>query len=194
MPAFFRSSILALTLCASVSTPTAYASCVLEYSTVVRARFIRCESAQFYWDASGGDRAVHEAIERELDLSDPRTRELRRARIYQGLPNPLGPRSKFVAIVHIDWQVTTTPWQPPYTATVELRSDPRNVRETVRYLWHGPPEACNAAPGTSVDLWVTGACCDTLSTAEEGCRIQMSYAEPAPEPLRRVLVKALEGR
>jgi hypothetical protein len=90
--------------------------------------------------------------------------------------------------------VTTTPWQPPYTAALERKSEPRNVRETVRYLWHGPPEACEASPGTSVDLWVTGACSDTPISAEEGCRVLMSYAEPAPEPLREVLVKALESR
>jgi hypothetical protein len=166
-----------------------------EYSTVVRARFIRCESAQLYWDASGGDRAVHEAIERELAASDAGTRELRRQRIYAQLPaGPLGPQSKFVAIMHIDWQVSTTPWQPPYAAAVALVGEPRNVGENVRYLWHGPPEACEAAPGTSVDLWVTGACCDTPIGAEEGCRIVMSYAEPAPEPLRKVLVQALEAR
>jgi hypothetical protein len=195
MSAVVRNSIFALAVGASASTQTAQASCTLEYSTVVRARFIRCESAQFYWDASGGDRAVHEAIERELAGADPRTRELRRERMYGQLPEgALGPQSKFVAIVHIDWQVSTTPWQPPYTASVALIGEPRNVGENVRYLWHGPAEACEAAPGESVDLWVTGACCDTFVTAEEGCRIVMSYAEPAPEALREVLVKALEGR
>ena len=195
MPASVRNSIFALAVGASVSTQTAQASCTLEYSTVVRARFIRCESAQFYWDASGGDRAVHEAIERELAGADLRTRALRRERIYEQLPEgPLGPQSKFVAIVHIDWQVSTTPWQPPYSGAVALIGEPRKVGDSVRYLWHGPPEACEAAPGTSVDLWVTGACCDTSITAEEGCRIVMSYAEPAPAPLRDVLAKALERR
>src|SRR5262245_29456329 len=169
MPASVRNSVFALALGASVSAQTAHASCALEYTTVVRARFIRCDSAQFYWDAAGGDRALHEAIERELAAADPRTRELRRERIYAQLPaGPLGPQSKFVAIMHIDWQVSTTPWQPPYTAAVALKGEPRNVGENVRYLWHGPPETCEAAPGTSVDLWVTGACCDTYPSAEEG--------------------------
>lgn len=196
MPASVRSSLLALAVGASVAAQTAHASCVLEYSTVVRARFIRCESAQFYWDASGGDRAVHESIEREIAAggADARTRELRRERIYAQIPQgPLGPQSRFVAIMHIDWQISTTPWQHPYTA-VALIGEPRKVGENVRYLWHGPPEACQASPGTSVDLWVSGACCDTFITAEEGCRIVMSYAEPAPTPLREVLVKALVGR
>ena len=197
MPASVRKSILVLAIGASLSAQTAHASCVLEYSTVVRARFIRCDSAQFYWDAAGGDRALHEAIERELAAAggSPQTRELRRERMYGQLPaGPLGPQSKFVVIMHIDWQVSTTPWQPPYTAAVALIGEARNVGENVRYLWHGPPEACAASPGASMDLWVTGACCDTFPSAEEGCRIVMSYAEPAPVPLRDVLVKALEGR
>lgn len=200
MPASVRNCILALAVGASVATQAAHASCVLEYTTVVRARFIRCDSAQFYWDASGGDRALHEAIELALaagdaDAADPRTRALRRERLYARLPEgPLGPQSKFVAIMHIDWQVSTTPWQPPYTAAVALIGEPRKVGENVRYLWHGPPEACEASPGASIDLWVTGACCDTFPSFEEGCRIVMSYAEPAPPPLREVLVKALEGR
>jgi len=194
MPASVRKSILVLAIGASLSAQTAHASCVLEYSTVVRARFIRCDSAQFYWDASGGDRAVREAIERELAAADPRTRELRRERMGPLPEGPLGPQSKFVAILHIDWQISTTPWQPAYTAAVTLIGEPRKVGENVRYLWHGPPETCDASPGTSVDLWVTGACCDTLFTSEEGCRIVMSYAEPAPARLREVLVQALEGR
>src|SRR5688572_12483283 len=132
-----RNSILAaLATGASVSTQTAYASCGVEYSIVVRARFVRCESAQFYWDASGGDRAIHEAIEREVASPGPRTRELRRQRIYEGIPQgPLGPQAKFVALVHIDWKVTTTPWLPPYTGTVELKDGPQKVGETYRYLW-----------------------------------------------------------
>jgi hypothetical protein len=190
-----RNCSLALAVGASLSTQTAHASCTLEYSTVVRARFIRCDNAQFYWDASGGDRALHDAIERELAAADPGTRELRRERIYAQLPEgPLGPQSKFVVVMHIDWQVSTTPWQPPHTAALALIGEPRKVGENVRYLWHGPPEACEASPGTSVDLWVTSACCDTYPSAEDGCRIVMSYAEPAPAPLREVLVKALEGR
>jgi hypothetical protein len=200
MPAMLRKRILAsLAVGASLSTQTAYASCAVEYSIVVRARFVRCDSAQFYWDASGGDRAIYDAVERELaSTPDPRTRELRRQRMFEGgVPEgPLGPQAKFVALVHIDWKVTTTPWLPPYTGTVDLKDGPQKVGETHRYLWHGPPETCETppSPGSSLDLWVTGPCCDTFISSEDGCVIQMGYVEPAPAPLREVLVKALEGR
>jgi hypothetical protein len=197
MPAFARNSILALAVGGSISAQTAHASCVLEYSRVVRARFVRCESAQFYGDASGGDRAIHEAIEREIAASDPRTRDLRRQRIYAGVAEgALGPQAKFVALVHVDWEVRTRPWQPPYTSTAELMGEPRQIGETFRYLWHGPPETCETPPssGSSMDLWLTGPCCDTPIPSEDGCVLQMGYVEPAPVPLREVLVKALEGR
>ena len=199
MPTAVRNSLLvSLAVGAAISPQAADASCVLESSRVLRARFIRCESAQFYWDASGGDHAIHEAIERDLSLGDPRNRELRRARIYQRLPaGPLGPQAKFVAVVHVDWQVTTTPWLPPaYPGPVELMGEPREVGETFRYLWHGPAETCETppSPGSSMDLWVTWPCCDTTITTEDGCVLSMSYVEPAPAPLREVLVKALEGR
>jgi hypothetical protein len=194
-----RNSILAsLVVGATVAAPLAHASCALEYTRVVRARFIRCESAQFYWDASGGDGAIHERIERELALSDPRSRDARRARIYQQLPQgPLGPQAKFVAVIHVDWQVTTTPWLPPvFTGPVELMGEPRKIGETFRYLWHGPAETCETPPtsGSSMDLWLTGPCCDTVITTQDGCVMSMSYVEPAPAPLREVLEKALEGR
>lgn len=188
--------LASLAVGAAASAPVAHASCVLESSRVVRARFVRCESAQFYWDASGGDQAIREAIERDLARSDPRGREVRRERIYQQLPEgPLGPQATFVAVIHVDWQVTTTPWQPPaYTDTVELMGEPLQIGETFRYLWHGPPETCETppSPGSSMDLWVTGPCCDTPISTEDGCVVSMSYVEPAPAPLRAVLEKALE--
>jgi len=173
---------------ATVSTPVARASCVLEYTRVVRARFVRCESAQFHWDASGGDQAQFE-LERELIGREPRS---------ERIPRP-GPETKFVAVVLVDWQVKTTPWLPPVlTGPVELMGEPQQVGELIRYLWHGPPETCEAPPlslsGSSMDLWLTGPCCDTIPQTEEGCVIAMSYVEPAPAPLREALEKALEGR
>jgi hypothetical protein len=181
--------LASLVVGASVSTPVAHASCVLEYTRAVRARFIRCESAQFYWDASGGDQATSE-LEREI------ARALGREPGRERIPRP-GPETKFVAVVLVDWQVKTTPWLPPvFTGPVELTGEPQQVGETIRYLWHGPLETCEAPPpsGSSMDLWLTGPCCDTIPATEDGCVIAMSYVEPAPAPLREVLEKALEGR
>lgn len=187
-----RNGILAaLAVGAAVSTPVAHASCVLEYTRVVRARFVRCESAQFHWDASGGEKTELE-IEREIARAqgrEPRVRWTPRS----------GPDTKFVAVVLVDWQVKTTPWLPPVlTGPVELMGEPQQVGEMVRYLWQGPPETCEAPPlslsGSSMDLWLTGPCCDTIPSREDGCVLAMSYVEPAPAPLRDVLEKALEGR
>jgi hypothetical protein len=181
--------LASLVVGASVSTPVAHASCVLEYTRAVRARFIRCESAQFYWDASGGDQATSE-LEREI------ARALGREPGRERIPRP-GPETKFVAVVLVDWQVKTTPWLPPvFTGPVELMGEPQQVGEMIRYLWHGPPEACEVPPpsGSTMDLWLTGPCCDTIPAREDGCVMSMSYVEPAPAPLREVLETALEGR
>ena len=199
-------SILALAVAASVWTANSDASCVVISETVVRARFIRCEDARFYWDASGGDAAVLESVERELALGDAASRERaagdaasrdrRRARILSGLPDPLGPPEKFVAVVYVEWQASTSPWQPPdVSKSVELVGAPGEFRQIVRYLWRGTPEACETTTeGSYVDLWITGPCCDTPVLAEGACLMRMNYAEPAPAPLRKALASALDGR
>jgi hypothetical protein len=177
----------------NVWTANVEASCLVTAETVVRGRFVRCEEAQFYWDASGGDAAVLASVERELGSDDTPLRNQRRARLLEGLPDPLGPPAKFVVVVSREWQVSTTPWQPPaVSTTVELVGPPQELRETVRYLWRGPPEACETTPaGSYVDLWIIGPCCDTPILTGGACLMQMSYAEPAPAPLRKALASVL---
>ena len=191
-----RKGILTMAIAASVWTANGEAACEVTAETVVRGRFIRCEDARFYWDASGGDSAVLESVERELASRDAASRDRRRARILEQLPDPLGPPAKFVAVVLREWQVSTTPWQPPDVATsVEHVDGPEELRETVRYLWRGPPEACDTTPQWSyVDLWITAPCCDTPILTGGACLMLMNYAEPAPAPLREALVSALDGR
>ena len=67
-----RNSLLcSIAIGSGLSAGTGYASCSVEYETVVRGRFVRCESAQFYWDASGADRAIQEMFDRALAERDP---------------------------------------------------------------------------------------------------------------------------
>ena len=99
-----------------------------------------------------------------------------------------------MAVVNVDWQAfTILPARPAMPEVVEFRDQPREFYQTVRYLWRGPAEACEGAPEwSSVDLWVTHPCCDTPSLPDEdGCLVRMSYAEPAPAPMRDALSKAL---
>ena len=198
MRSFVRGSILVSSaLGASVSVLAASASCVQEASIVARASFIRCESAQVHWDAAGGDQAIWDAVERELAQSDPRTREQRRQRMLEGLPEgrPLGPQAKLVAVVNVQWRALTTVWIPNVSTAADLVEEPREINETVHYCWHGPPEDCDSTPKWAlVDLWITGPCCDTPIPSEDGCLVGIRYAQPAPAPMRDALAKALDGR
>ena len=123
-----------------------------------------------------------ESVERELASGDAASREQRRARILAQLPEPIGPPAEFVAVVSREWQALTTPWQPPEVSTsVQLVGSPQELRETVRYLWLGPPEACEATPqGSYLDLWITSPCCDTPIITGGACLMHMRFAEPAP--------------
>ena len=192
-----RKSLLnSIAIGAGLAAGTGYASCSVEYETVVRGRFVRCESASFYWDASGADRAIQETWDRALAQHDRSVHERLRERWREQdlLPGLHRPQFNLVAVVRVDWQAfTTAPWRPEVSDVVELRDEPREFYQTVRYLWSGPAEACEgAAEWSSVDLWVTYPCCDTLSLpGEDGCLVRMNYAEPAPVPMRDALSKAL---
>jgi hypothetical protein len=194
-----RGSILRLiAIAASLATARADASCIVQYETVIRGRLLRCERTQFYWDASGANRLIQNDLDRALSGADPTAREqlTERLRQQQLLPGSRNPQSMFVAVVLVDWQGSTiAAWQPDATEVVEMRGRPQEFHEVVRYLWRGPAEACeNAAPQSSVDLWVTRPCCDTSPLlSDDGCLLEMNYAEPAPRPLRDALSKALEG-
>ena len=59
----------------SLATASAQASCLVEHETVIRGRFVRCERAQFYWDASGADRVIQKSLDQWLSETDPQFRE-----------------------------------------------------------------------------------------------------------------------
>jgi hypothetical protein len=183
---------------ASLSTASAGASCYFEHETAVRGRLIRCESTKFYWDASGADAAIQKALDLNLAQADPQSREELRRRWSEqrALPGQRIPQSDFVALVRVEWLASSvTPFEgDDAPSVVEFTDQPRAFNETVRYIWRGPVETCQSLPPwSSVDLWITHPCCDTLPGAD-GCLLQMNYAKPAPQQMRDALSKALGDR
>jgi hypothetical protein len=184
-------------IAAAWSAASADAQCSFQHETIVRARFLGCESSRYDWDASGADRAIQQGFDRAVAASTPQFREeVRRRWSEQGaLPGQRAPQSAFVAVVYVDWQVyTTAKWDRDASTAVEIESQPQKFQERVRYLWRGPSDVCkDTVPGSSIDLWISLPCCD-FEPGPDGCLMNMSYAEPAPEPMRQALSKALDGR
>lgn len=188
-----------ISVVASLTTTSVNAQCGHQSETLVRGRFVRCESVRYYWDASGVDRTLQQAFDRAVAETDPQFREeLRRRWREQGaLPGVRAPKSDFVAVIFVDWQAyTATPLERDVSASsgVELKDRPQEFRETVRYLWRGTADMCKSAPaGSSIDLWITRDCCDQ-EPGPDGCLMHMNYAETAPRPMSDALSKALDGR
>src|SRR5262245_28465391 len=105
-----RSGIfIPIVIATSLATTRAEASCSVEYETVIRGRLVRCESAQFYWNASGADRAIQESLDQALSATAPQSRDrlMERLRQQQLLPGSRQPQSPLVAVVLVDWQAST---------------------------------------------------------------------------------------
>jgi hypothetical protein len=169
---------------ATIAAGTADAGCIANYQTVVRGRFVRCESGSLHLEASGGQRKIQQDLEERLAAAPPARHDELRERLRRPPPDP-------VAVVLIDWHVTIAPWTPGASAAVMLNDRPQEFHELVRYWWDGATGTCESMQeGASVDLWVYPPCCDAIP-GDYACLVSMNYAAPAPDALRDALSKAL---
>lgn len=178
--------LISIAIPISVAATIGHATCLATSDRIVRGQFVRCENASFHHEASGANLAVQRELDRALATTDAALHD--RVRESYRLPPP-----GLVVVVSVHWQVSIDPWNSARPGTVEFHGEPREVYENVRYLWQGPPDVCeNTEAWAAVDLRVTYPCCDTL-LGDEGCRITMNHAQPAPDLLRSALTQLLPG-
>lgn len=163
--------------------------------TIVRGRFVRCENASFHLDAAG----AYERYAKDLDDAISRVGPQNRGALFERLGIPMTsdwPYDAFlddrVAVVAVEWHTSIVPWIPGVSENVELKAEPREFRETIRYWWRGAAQACEAiTEWSTVDLWVHAECCDTPSFGAPVCIVRMDYAEPAPAAMSAAIAAML---
>lgn len=192
-----RIVVVWVALLAHFAASNGNASCVATSELAVRARFVRCEDAKFYLEASDAYSIYEQALEEILAHTDPQFHEVVRERlgVDRDATSLLPPDYEArVAVVMVDWRASIAPWRPDISDTVEIITQPQEFYETVRYWWNGSNESCeDMLGGTAVDLWVHPPCCDTIPGMPV-CLVSMSYAEPAPETISEALSRALSTR
>jgi len=160
---------------AAIVASNAYAACVPPaHETLVRGRFVRCESALLHTEAAGGDPALLQRVYADEVGAEEQLR--------------FG-----IVVIHVNSQVRIDPWTPDRGSPV-FQGEPHEVDEYVRYWLSGPAaiSACsNVQAGASIDFLITQPCCDTFP-AIGPCLIQMNYAQPASEVLRSALAGLLD--
>jgi hypothetical protein len=168
--------------------PHAFAACALTAEashTIVRGRFVRCEDASFYLEASGAYQRYERDFEAAVARVSPENRDtfLERLGVTAEFPYDASLDGR-VVVVAADWHALIVPWAQGASEAVDFKEAPREIRETIRYWWRGPIETCEAiAEWSSIDLWVYPECCDTPEFGAPVCLINMSYAEPAPDAM-----------
>lgn len=189
--------VVCTALLAHSAASSGYAACVVTSEIAARARFLRCEDAKYHLEASGAYAIYERALEDILARSGSQNPRVVRERLGLDrnatslLPADYEAR---VAVVIVDWRVSTAPWTPGVSETASLMGQPQELHEIVRYWWRGPSESCdNLAEGTRVDLWIHSPCCDTIP-GEPPCVASMLYAEPAPEPMSEALALVLDDQ
>lgn len=190
--------VSSIALTAHLFVSPVYAACAYTSEsshTIVRGRFVRCEDASFYLAAAGAYRRYQRDLEAAIAPAGPENREalLERLGISPEFPYDASLEGR-VAVVAIDWHAPIVPWAPGTSDIVELKQEPRELNETVRYWWRGSIEACEAiAEWSPIDLWIYPECCDTPGFAAQVCIVTMSYAEPAPDAMSAAIAQILGG-
>lgn len=154
---------------------------------------MRCEDASFYLEAAGAYQRYERDLEAAIARVGPEDREslLERLGVTPEFPYDATIEGR-VVVVAVDWHAPIAPWIRGTSDSVEFREEPREIRETIRYWWRGPIEACEAvAELSSIDLWIYHECCDTPEFSVPVCIIGMSYAEPAVDAMRDAISRIL---
>lgn len=180
-----------------ITATNGHAACVGTSEAVIKGRFVRCEDAKFYLEASGAYDIYERALQDIRANTDPQILETRLERlgVQPGatslLPEDYEAR---VAVVMIDWRVSIAPWLAGTSDTVETMAPPQALNETVRYWWNGSIEQCEGIQaGSAIQLWVHPPCCDTIPGSPV-CLVTMLYAEETPDKLSDGLAAALVNR
>src|SRR5690606_193005 len=137
--------VLGTVLAAQLAASNAYAACIVTSEVAARGRFVRCEDAKFYLEASGAYERYERALEEILARTEPGRRDAVREQL--GIdPDATsllraGVEAR-VAVVLVEWRASIAPWRPDSSDAVELVAEPQELYETARYWWNGSIESC----------------------------------------------------
>lgn len=189
--------VLGTVLAAQLAASNAFAACIVTSEVAARGRFVRCEDAKFYLEASGAYERYERALEEILARTEPGRRDAVREQLGIDPDATSLLRAGYearVAVVLVEWRASIAPWRPDSSDAVELVAEPQELYETARYWWNGSIESCESiVGGAAIDLWVHPPCCDS-GPASPICMVSMSYAEPAPDEMSRALSEVLGDR